>query len=203
MKNALIFLICCISITGCNQQDSSKISNVEQPGYRKYKVKSGTFENQTVLSTISVHMAYKTIIYFADYGMKECRDTYTGDTLSERFMCDGINTYKIVPGEKTAYLVGIAYRGTEPRFSWDEVDKADKTSGKAKKLPDTLMAGEKCERYRVTASGVTATYAGFKNISFLTMIMSPGGTSLTRCVAYKEKEIPQEKFSIPEGFALK
>jgi hypothetical protein len=190
-----------VIFTSC--QNPGNTTNVEQPGYKKYLIKSGSFENQTVLSTISVHMAYKTIIYFDDYGMKECRDTYTGETLEERFMCDGINTYKIVPKEKTAYLVGKAYRGTEPRFSWDEVDKADKTSGKAIKLSDTLMAGKKCERYQVKAEGVTATYAGYKNISFLTMIISPGGTSLTRCVLIEVTDIPAEKFTIPEGYAIK
>ena len=201
MKNVLIFFICCVVFSSC--QNLGNTTNVEQPGYKKYLIKSGSFENQTVLSTISVHMAYKTIIYFDDYGMKECRDTYTGEILEERFMCDGVNTYKIVPKEKTAYMVGKAYRGTEPRFSWDEVDKADKTSGKAIKLSDTLMAGKKCERYQVKAEGVTATYAGYKNISFLTMIISPGGTSLTRCVSIEVMDIPAEKFTIPEGYASK
>lgn len=201
MKNVLVFFICSIIFSCC--QNLGNTTNVEQPGYKKYLIKSGSFENQTVLSTISVHMAYKTIIYFDDYGMKECRDTYTGEILEERFLCDGINTYKIVPKEKTAYLVGKAYRGTEPRFSWEEVDKVDKKSGKTLRLADTLIAGKKCERYQVTAGGVTATYAGYKNISFLTLIISPGGTSLTRCVAIKVMNIPAEKFTIPDGYATK
>ncbi len=199
MKNVLVFFICSIIFSCC--QNLGNTTNVEQPGYKKYLIKSGSFENQTVLSTISVHMAYKTIIYFDDYGMKECRDTYTGEILEERFLCDGINTYKIVPKEKTAYLVGKAYRGTEPRFSWEEVDKVDKKSGKTLRLADTLIAGKKCERYQVTAGGVTATYAGYKNISFLTLIISPGGTSLTRCVAIEVMNIPAEKFTIPDGYA--
>lgn len=202
MRNVLAFIICCL-IFSCSQQDHRSSLNVEQTGYKKYLLKSGAIKNESVLSTISVHMAFRTIIYFDDYGMKECRDTYSGDTLAERFMCDGINTYKIIPNEKTAYLVGKAYRGTEPRFSWDEVDAEDKNSGKTKRLPDTLMAGKKCERYQVSAGGVTATYAGYKNISFLTMIISPGGTSLTRCVAIKSMNIPPEKFTIPEGYIIK
>lgn len=202
MKIVLAFFTCCL-IFSCSQQDHGVTLNVEQQGYKKYLIKAGRFENKNVLSTISVHMAFKTVIYFDDYGMKECRDTYSGDTLEERFLCDGINTYKIIPKEKTAYLVGKAYRGTEPRFSWDEVEKADKKSGKAIRLADTLMAGKMCERYQVNAGGVTATYAGYKNISFLTMIISPGGTSLTRCVAIEVIDIPAEKFTIPEGYAMK
>ncbi|MEP7080678.1 MAG: hypothetical protein ABI784_08110 [Ginsengibacter sp.] len=201
-KNVLIFLICCVFFS-CSQPDRGRSSNVEQPGYKKYLIKAGTFENMNVLSTISVHMAFKTIIYFDDYGMKECRDTYSADSLEERFMCDGMNTYKIIPKEKTAYLVGKAYRGTEPRFSWDEVDKADKKSGTAKRLADTSIAGKECERYKVASENVTATFAGYRNISFLTMIISRGGTSLTRCVAIKIMDIPEEKFRIPEGYVVK
>lgn len=202
MKFVLSFFICCL-IFSCTQQHNDKSIAVEKPGYKKYFLKSGTFTNQNVLSTISVHMAFKTIIYFDDYGMKECRDTYSGDTLEERFMCDGVNTYKIIPKEKTAYLVGKAYRGTEPRFSWEDVDNDDKKSGVAKRLTDTIMAEKKCIRYQVSSENVTATFAGYKNISFLTMIMSGGGTSLTRCVAIKVTDIPEEKFMIPEGYATK
>ena len=202
MKNILVFIICCF-IFSCSQRDKDKSAAVEKPGYKKYLLKSGTFTNETVLSTISVHMAYKTIIYFDDYGMKECRDTYSGDTLEERFMCDGINTYKIIPKTRIAYLVGKAYRGTEPRFSWDEVNEADKKSGVAKRLSDTIMADKECVRYQVSSENVTATFAGYKNISFLTMIISRGGTSLTRCVAIEVIDIPEEKFKIPEGYTTK
>ena len=202
MKNVLTFIACCV-IFSCTHQAKDKSIAVEKPGYKKYLLRSGTFTNENVLSTISVHMAYKTIIYFDDYGMKECRDTYSGDTLEERFMCDGINTYKIIPKNKIAYLVGKAYRGTEPRFSWDEVDKVDKTSGVAKRLADTIIAEKECVRYQVSSENVTATFAGYKNISFLTMIISRGGTSLTRCVAIEVTDIPEEKFKIPEGYATK
>ena len=202
MRNVLTFIACCF-IFSCTQQNKDKSIDVEKPGYKKYLIKSGTFTNENVLSTVSVHMAYKTIIYFDDYGMKECRDTYSGEKLEERFMCDGINTYKIIPKEKTAYLIGKAYRGTEPRFSWDEVNKEDKKSGVAKRLADTIIAEKICVRYQVSSENVTATFAGYKNITFLTMIMSRGGTSLTRCVEIKVMDIPDEKFQIPKGYKTK
>lgn len=170
---------------------------------RKYGIKSGEIIYENTLNTISVHMSYKTIVYFDNYGMKECRDTYSGDTLTDSYMSDGKNTYRISHIKREAFFSGKAYKGTEPKFGWNEVGEADKESGKVKLAPDEIIAGKDCKVYTVTSGIVTAKYAGWNDILLLSEIKSPGGISLTQAVRVTVGDVPQNKFLIPKGYKVK
>jgi len=171
---------------------------------KKYDVKSGivTFERTIAMGTMK--MTNKIILYFDDYGMKECKDTYEGNELKESYFSDGKDLYNVIHKDKTAYKQGSAYRGTELRFSWDEVSPADKQSGKAKKLAPVTIAGKNCESFQTTSGSSTTTFAGWNHITLLTDLSSGGMRSTVKAVKIEENaRVPAEKFAVPKGYAVK
>jgi hypothetical protein len=117
--------------------------------FKKYDVKSGivTFENVIEMGTMK--MKHKVMVYFDDYGMKECHDNYNGEKLDNSLMSDGKMEYVLHHKEKTVETRGTALRGTEFRFDWNEISEKDRTSGNAKKLPNVTVAGKNCESFMV------------------------------------------------------
>jgi hypothetical protein len=205
----ITFLYSCNTSTQKNEQGNTVIKTVEEPKedtvifFKKYQIKSGTITYETVLNTISVHLKFKKVVYFDNYGMKERRDTYTGDTLDESLMSDGKNMYNIMHKTKEAFKTGQAYHGTESKFGWDEISQEDKALGKAKKYPDEIIAGKKCEVYHVEIYPVLAIYAGWKNICLFTEIKSKGGSSISRAVKVEVGPVDSSKFLIPGGYTIK
>lgn len=180
--------------------DSLHGDEIKQPG--KYQIKSGIITYTTVMKTHSVDYQYKTIIYFDDYGAKECRDNYKGDTLSESLMSDGEKTYRIIHSLKKAFWSGTSKKGTEPKFGWSNVSEEDISSGKITRLPDERIAGKECLVYSLKSGKVTAKYAGWKDIIFLTEISSEGGFIATRAIRAQTGNVQTHKFKIPEGYTV-
>jgi hypothetical protein len=105
---------------------------------------------------------------------------------------------------KMATKRGVAYRGTEFRFNWNDISDKDKKSGKAKQLPGLTVAGKKCESFEYTDAGTTTKYAGWGNICLLMDLTSKNVTSVTKAVKLEENaKVSGDKFSVPAGFALK
>jgi hypothetical protein len=170
---------------------------------KKYDIKSGivTFNNSTVMGKIK--FSEKFIVYFDDYGMKECRDTYKDDALAESFFSDGKTLYAVNHKNKIAYKRGDAYRGTELRFDWNEVSKKDKASGKAKQLPNVTIAGKVCESFESTSSSGKTVFAGWKGICLMTDITSSGITVVAKAVKIEENvKIQADKFQVPAGYKV-
>ena len=170
---------------------------------KKYGVKSGIVRYQVMLKTISVDMRFHTILYFDYFGLKECKDTYSGDTLVESSMSDGIKTYKIDHRKKIAYFLTKAHFGVEPKFSWSSITSEDKKSGKVKKLANKIIAGKSCLAYEVNSGIATVTFAGWEDIVMLADINSPGGRSYTIATFINTDGVPEEKFKIPAGYKIK
>lgn len=170
---------------------------------KKYGIKSATIIYENIVKTISVDMKYKTIVYFDDFGTKECKESYVGDTLQEAIMSDGRKSYKIDYRKKIAYSLGRANRGTETRYDWNNVAEEDKKSGKVKKAPNQIIAGRSCEVYTVNTGIASLTYGGWKNILFLSNVQSPGGKIFTKAISINTDSVPANKFIIPDNFLVK
>ena len=54
--------------------------------FKKYEVKSGIITFETSMNTLTVNLVFKTIISFDNYGIKERRDTYDGEELTETWL---------------------------------------------------------------------------------------------------------------------
>lgn len=171
---------------------------------KKYDIKSGIVTFEIDMTVGKMKMAQKAIVYFDDYGMKECKETFADGKLQQSFFSDGKTMYTLKHSKKEAYKSGDAYRGTEMRFDWDEVSACDKKEGKAKQLPGMTIAGKKCEAFRVTTSSNTTRFAGWNHICLLIDVTSKGVSTVTKAVSVQENaNVPSDKFKVPAGYQLK
>ena len=193
--NLTFVLIILVFISGCYSEKTK--------AERKYQVKSGVITYDTQLKTISVSLSYITIVYFDNYGTMERRDTYEDGQLKESFICDGTSLFQVSHQKKIAWKTGNAVHGTEPQFSIENLSKEDIQSGKIKMMPNELIAGKDCEIYQVNTGVATALYGGWKNISMLSEINSPGGTSLMKAVNIETIPVDEAKFRLPGNYILK
>ncbi len=175
---------------------------VAQP--KKYEIKSGivTFESKTLLGKFE--MKSKTVVYFDDYGMKECKETFEGDVLKESFLSDGTNLYTLMHSKKEAFERGPASRGTELKFDWNEVSKNTNKDYKVEKLPSVSIAGKTCESFVINTKDGKNTFAGYKGVTFLTRVENKQMTVDVKATKFEENvPVPSAKFAIPAGYSRK
>jgi hypothetical protein len=171
---------------------------------KKYDIKSGivTFDNISAMGKMKI--TNKEVVYFDDFGMKECKETFEDGKLKESFFSDGKTLYKLIHGKQEAYKMGDASRGTELRCDWNEVSEKDKKEGKAKQLPEITIAGKKCQAFQVTSSSGTTKFAGWNHICMLTDLTSKGMSSVTKAVSIQENaKVSPDKFNVPAGYKIK
>ncbi len=196
MKSRLsLFLIVMGFVAGADAQTT----------FKKYDVKSGIVTFETTMQMGSIAMKEKTVVYFDDYGMKECKDTYSDDKLTSSFFSDGKNLYLVKYNQKTAYNQGSASRGTELRVEWSEFGtQKDRESGKIRKLPAMTVAGKNCEVFESNdGKGTIARYAGWKKILLYMDVQTKSVTTTLRAVKVEENaKVPPEKFLVPAGFKM-
>ena len=184
--------------------DLQEVNNNDSiPLYKKYDVRSGVISFNTSMNTLTVNITYKTVISFDNYGMRERRDTFEGDVLTETFLSDGFNNYNISHTNKKIVRTGKSYRGTESRFGWDKINEADIKSGKVIKRPLQVIANKKCQVYTIMAGVATVTYGGWNHIILLNEVESPGGKSLSKAVKVQIYSVNPGIFKLPKGYSVK
>jgi hypothetical protein len=62
---------------------------------KKYGIKSGIVTFETTIKMTGMTITKKSIVYFDDYGMKECKESYKNGKLEEPFFSDGKFLYKV------------------------------------------------------------------------------------------------------------
>jgi len=171
---------------------------------KKYDVKSGIITFTIAVEMGTLKITNKIMVYFDEYGMKECHENYNGEKLKSSLFSDGQTEYVVLHGEKTAQKRGKAFRGTEYRFDWNEISEQDRTSGKAKKLPNVTIAGKDCESYMVGSSTDKTVYAGCGHVCLMIDVSSPTMRSLIKAEKFEENvKVPPEKFVVPAGYKMK
>jgi len=181
------------------------IMAVAQTVPKKYDIKSGIVTFETTAQVGGMNMKTKSIVYFDDYGIKECKETYTGDKLTKSHFSDGKNLYSIIFSTKTARAEGKAFRGTEVRVDWQEFGtEKDRESGMIKKMPAMNVAGKTCEVYQTDdGKGMIATYAGWNKILLYLDVQTKGLRTTQKAVKVEENvKIPADKFVVPAGFKI-
>jgi hypothetical protein len=181
------------------------ISWTSQAQMKKYNIKSGVVTYDQNLKVMGMEMKKKIVVYFDDFGVKECRETYSGDKLEERYFSDGNNLYSVKPSKKQAFKRGVSSRGTELRMEWsDFATEKDRQSGKFKKLPDMTIAGKKCEVFEHDdGNGAFSRYGGWNKILMYLHVKSKSVESVKQAVKVEENaKVSPEKFNIPAGFAV-
>ncbi len=176
------------------------LSTLQAQQVKKYQIKSGIITFETTMMMGKFEMKTKSVVYFDDYGMKECKDTYDDNGLKESFFSDGKNLYLTIYKEKAVYKRGTAFRGTEYKFDWNEIAP----SGKAKKIANMTIVGKNCEAFELKDGGNTNTYAGWNNICLYLGVSMKNMTTIYKAVKLEENaKVPADKFKIPAGFTLK
>ena len=174
---------------------------------KKYGIKSGIITFETTMEMSRMKIPGKKMVFFDDYGMKECEETYEGDHLKESFVSDGKERFKLFHANKTVYKVGTASNGIAMPFNWDEVSQKDKDAGIAKQGGKVTVAGKDCETFTyVTETAGTATttkYAGWNHI-LLSMELSTAEMKSSQIVVKFEENavVAAEKFRAPAGYKV-
>jgi hypothetical protein len=117
----------------------------------------------------TMELKKKFIVYFDDYGMKECKETYSDNKLVQSYLSDGKDLYSLEHNKKKASKKGQAFRGTELRVEWSEFGtEKDRQSGKIKKVPAITVAGKSCEMFESKdEKGNITQYGGWNKILLL------------------------------------
>jgi hypothetical protein len=181
------------------------ISAGAQTPVKKYDIKSGIVTYESIIKMGKMEIKSKTIVYFDDYGMKECRETYKDGKLVESYFSDGKDLYAVKHSTKKVFKQGSAYRGTELRVEWTEFGtEKDRQSGLFKKLPSKKFAGKDCEMFEQNdGKGTITQYGGWKKILFYLGQNSSGIETTQRAVKVEEDaKISPEKFAIPKGYTV-
>ena len=170
---------------------------------KKYDIKSGIVTFDVAITIGDMKLASKAIVYFDDYGMKECKETYTGDKLSHVYFSDGASLYSLSPSKKQATRSGKAFSGTELRYDWAEASSKAEEERHAKKIPNMVIAGKNCEAFQTTQKETICTFAGWNHILLSFETGGGGSRSITRAVKVEENvQVPAEKFKVPAGYTI-
>jgi len=168
---------------------------------KKYDIKSGIITFETTMKMMDMTIITKSIVYFDEYGMKECKESYKDSILEESFFSDGKFLYKVAYEQKRALKAGKAIRGTEFKFDWNEISDKDKKTGKAKLLPDMTIAGRICHSFEYFDGDTPTKFAGWSGICLLTEMKTKDMSTLTRALKIEENaKVPAEKFVLPPGY---
>lgn len=181
------------------------VAALAQAQAKKYDIKSGIVTYESIMKTGGFEIKERMVVCFDDFGMKECKESYSGNKLEESYLSDGKNLYLVKPGQKTAYKRGTATRGTELRVEWSEFGtEKDRQAGKYKKLPAMKVAGKDCEMFEYNdGKGTVTQYGGWNKILMYMSMKSKDMESTQRALKVEENaKVPAEKFKVPAGFAV-
>jgi hypothetical protein len=206
------------SIASCsgskNEGGDSAIADSKTPaetpapaGRKKYEVKSGIVTYDTQMEMAGMTIPGKKILYFDEYGMKECEETYENGILTESFVSDGKELFKLFHEKKKIYKAGNAANGVATPFNWDEVSQQDKDSGIATQGSKVTVAGKECETFTyLTETGGTKTstkYAGWNRVLLSMELSSEAMKSVQKAVKLEaDVTVPADKFAMPTGYTV-
>jgi hypothetical protein len=199
MKTHKIFLLFCATFL--------MLASPLRSQFKKYDIKSGIVKYDMTMKVSTMEIKKNTIVYFDDYGMKECRETFSKDNkLEETYFSDGKNLYSVNHTKKIAHKQGDAYRGTELRVEWTDFGtEKDRQSGKIKKMPAMSVAGKNCESFGSDdGKGTVTVYGGWNKILMYLHVKTESVETLQKAIKVEENvKVSEEKFKVPVGYAIK
>lgn len=182
MKHPITFLLLFLLLIAFEARTQTK----------KYGIKSAIITLETTMKMMGMTFTTKSIVYFDEYGMKECKESYKDGKLEEFFFSDGKSLYKVAHDQKRVSKAGTASRGTEFKFDRNEISDKDKKAGKAKQLSTMTVAGKTCQSYEYSDGGTTTKFAGRSSICLLTETKMKDMSTLTRALKIEENaKIPR------------
>jgi hypothetical protein len=171
----------------------------------KYEIKSGIVTLEYVMTIGKTVIKMTKIVYFDDYGSKECEETYTDGKLGSVLFCDGKDRYSLQTAKKKASKGESCTNGIGMRIDINDMGtKKDIEAGVVKKIAPMTLAGQKCEVIQVTKGKEVDLYAGWNKVM---VYMKTGSKDMTTEIKAVKLEanavVPKDKFQVPAGYTLK
>ncbi len=169
--------------------------------WHKYDVKSGIVTIENVMKVAKTEIKQTMIVYFDDFGAKECKETYKNGKLVSSIFSDGQWVYGVDHAQKTANKKEKAYRGTELRVEITDMGtKEDLAAGKVKKVAPMTVAGKTCEVIQANKT----LYGGWKKVMVYMQSDSSSmvKTTMTATKIEENAAVPAAKFQVPTGYKL-
>ena len=226
MKTAIALLVMCVMISCSGNKNETPESAKDKAAaatngasntaggstdasHKKYEIKSGIVTFESAMGMGSMIIKSKNVLYFDDYGMKECQEEYSVDaaggkeTLTKRdFVKDGIRYVCSVEHKSGTKTKAMGY-GVATVFNVDEA--ASLKDVQFKKLADETICGKTCNGYSmVTSSGNVKMY-GWSHVALKTTVDNASMKMKSETVATKIEEnvaIPADKFDVPTGVVM-
>jgi hypothetical protein len=180
------------------------VAMTAQAQIKKYDIKSGIVTLELVSTVGGTKIKMTRIVYFDDYGTKECEEIYSNGKLSGVFFCDGKNKIGLNLKSKKAHIQERSDRGTGMRVDIHDLGtKEDIQSGKVKKIEPMKIAGQTCEMIQAGKGSDLTIYGGWYHV--MVYMKSDGSSVKTLIKAVKlepNAAVPKEKFEIPAGFTM-
>jgi hypothetical protein len=170
----------------------------------KYDIKSGIVTLESVSTIGGTQIKMNKIIYFDDYGKKECQETYSNGSLTNVLFYDGKEKISLKIKAKKAQKQGPAPGGIGMRVDINDMGtKKDIESGVVKKTAPMTIDGQSCEVIQVTRGASVDLYAGWHQVMVYLKTSSAGVATEMKAVKLQANAVvPKEKFQIPEGFTV-
>lgn len=175
----------------------------QTPAANKYDVKSGIITLETVMLVGKTAIKTQKILYFDDFGAKECEETYSQGRLGSAVFCDGKNKTALTPAKKQASKPEPCDRGIGVRVDINDMGtEKEIQAGVVKKMPSMSVAGQTCEVIQVTKkNGEVDIYGGWNRV--LVYLKTGSKVVATEIKAIKIEAnvaVPKEKFEVPAGY---
>jgi len=180
------------------------IATVAQTQVKKYDIKSGKATLEFVSTIGSTQIKMTRIVYFDDYGTKECQETYSNGKLTGILFSDGKNKISLRLASKKAQNQGPTNTGIGMRVDINDMGtKKDIESGRVKKMLPMTIAGQTCEVIQVNNGRTPDIYAGWHHVMVYMKSNNSGVNTEIKAVKLEANvAVPKDKFQIPVGFTM-
>lgn len=174
---------------------------------KKYDIKSGIITFDTKMEMAGMVIKSKKILYFDDYGNKECEEEYGNDpssgkeiVKSRNFNKDG---YHYILSLENNGGIKTKMRGNGVAAKFDVKEASTMKENKFVKLADETVCGKVCNAFSMeTPSGKISMY-GWNRITLKTLLIGNGMKSESKAIKIQENvSIPTSIFEIPKGMPI-
>ncbi|MEK6780762.1 MAG: hypothetical protein AABY93_03600 [Bacteroidota bacterium] len=203
-KPATLLLFAFLVSCSGNKNEESNSSD------KKYDLESGIITFSTTMKIGERNITQKKILYFEDYGIRECEEEYTVDTASgqeildsKTFVKDGYY-YTCSIADKTGVKTKTSGYGVATSFRMHKDSTAE--GKKYAELDTEKICGKSCDAFSMESPSGTITQYGWKRILLKTIFINPATKTYSETVAIKIEEnvsIPSDKFEIPDEVVIK
>jgi hypothetical protein len=219
MKKTALIISLALFIS-CNKGKNDSANNEKQitenlpaaeatATYKKYDIKSGIVTFETSMEMSGMNIKSTKILYFDDYGIKECEEEYetnpaTGkETLKNtNFVNEGYHYICSIENKGGIKTKSRGY-GVAAPFNMSEASSLK--DQQFKKIEDVTICGKSCNGFSmVTPSGNIKMY-GWNRITLKTTLENDAAKMKSTTVATKIEEnvpVPADKFAVPTDIKI-